>query len=199
MKVLAACQVCHEIGYTLDLCNSIISGKYFAVPLAPLRFSDYAVAYFLPSYRQKLKGVKSCVRNIKRWDYESILRLQGCLACTDWDSFKHAYRDIHEYADNVTSYISFCQNVCNPKSTLIVFGNDKPWFTRNMKIKMKQNEEAFKSGDDAQYKNAKYDVKRARRAAKTDYRPVPVKRYQRCLAGPPFTVQEHEVRKPFKQ
>ena len=49
-----------------------------------------------------------------------------------------------------------------------VSGYDKPWFTRNMKIKMKQMEEAFKSDDLVQ--KAKYDVERAIRKANTYYR-----------------------------
>ena len=52
----------------------------------------------------------------------------------------------------------------------MMFGNEKALFIRNLKMKLKQKEEAFKSGDRAQYKNAKYDVERAIRAAKTDKR-----------------------------
>ena len=114
--------------------------------------------------------MKPFVRNIKRWDDESILRLQGCLACTDWDSFRNASDDIHEYADTVTSYISFCQDLCIPEKSVKVFGNDKPWFNKYLKIKLKQKEEAFKSGDRALYKKAKYGVEKAIRGAKTDYR-----------------------------
>ena len=116
-------------GETLDLCYSTISDAYHAVSRAPLGFSDHAMIYLLPSYRQKLKRVKSCVRSIKRWDHVSILRLQGFLACTDLDSFRYAYKDIHEYADTVTSYIGLCQDLCIPQTIVNVFGNDKPWFT----------------------------------------------------------------------
>ena len=116
---------------TLDLCYSTISDAYHAVPRAPLGFSDHAMVYFMPSYRQKLKRVKSCIQNIKHWDHESILCLQGCLACTDWDSFQYPSNDIHEYADTVTSYIAFCQDLCIPQKTVKVFGNDKLWLTRN--------------------------------------------------------------------
>ena len=102
-EVQAAGNVCHERGETLDLCYSTIREAYHAVPRAPLGFSDHVMLYLLPSYRQKLKRVKPCVRNIKHWDDESILRLQGCLACTDWDSFTYASNDIHAYANTVTN------------------------------------------------------------------------------------------------
>ena len=136
-----------------------------------------------------------------------------------------------------------------------MFGNDKPWFTKNLKIKLKQKEEAFKSGDRALYKKAKYGVEKAIRGAKTDYRRKlegqflsndtrSVWQGLQCITGykqkhsipgfesatpdkfnhfyarfdrqnltptsvslpdpavplpPPFTVQEHEVRKLLKQ
>ena len=157
-------------GKTLDLYSSTIREAYHAVTRAHLGFSDHAMIYLLLTYCQKLKRVKPCVRNIKHWDDESILRLQGCLACIDWDSFRYASNDIHEYADTVTSYIHFCQDLCIPQKSVKVFGNDKPWFTKNLKIKLKQKEEAFKSGDRALYKKAKYGVEKAIRGAKTDYR-----------------------------
>ena len=156
------------VGKTLDLCYSTIREAYHAVPRVPLGVSDHAMIYLLPSYCQKLKRVKPCVRNIKHWERESILRLQGCLACTDWDSFRYASNDIHEYADTVTSYINFCQDLCIPQKSVKVFGNDKPWFTKNLKIKLNQKEEAFKSGDRALYTKAKYGVEKAIRGAKTD-------------------------------
>ena len=69
-----------------------------------------------------------------------------------------------------SSYISFCQDLCIPQKSVKVFGNDKPSFTKNLQIKLKQKEEVFKSGDRALYKNVKYGVEKAIRGAKTDYR-----------------------------
>ena len=43
-------------GKTLDLCYSTISNIYHAVPCVPLGFSDHAMVYLLPLYRQKLKS-----------------------------------------------------------------------------------------------------------------------------------------------
>ena len=45
-------------GKTLDLCYSTIREAYHAIPRAPLGFSDHAMIYPLPSYRQKLKRSK---------------------------------------------------------------------------------------------------------------------------------------------
>ncbi|KAK2170452.1 hypothetical protein NP493_1152g00011 [Ridgeia piscesae] len=74
---------------------------------------------------------------------------------------RYASNDIHEYADTVTSYINLCQDMCIPQKSVKVFGNDKPWFTKNLNIKLTQKEEAFKSGDRALYRKAKYDVEKA--------------------------------------
>jgi hypothetical protein len=71
-----------------------------------------------------------------------------------------------------------------------VFGNDKPWFTKNLNIKLKQKEEAFKSGDRALYKKSqvrcrKSDTGSENRVQAQSRRPVPLKRYPLCLARTP--------------
>ena len=46
------------------------------------------------------------------------------------------------------------------------FANDKPWFTGNLKAKVKVKEDTHKSGDRALYKKAKYKVQKAIHGAK---------------------------------
>ena len=74
--------------------------------------------------------------------------------------------DIRVYTAVVTSYIHFCEDLCIPKRKLKSFANDKPWFTGSLKAK----EDAHKSGDRALYKKAKYEVQKAIRGAKIEYR-----------------------------
>ena len=98
--------------------------------------------------------------------HSASTRVSNVLAGT----LNYVSNNIHTNIDTVTSYISFCQDLCIPQKTVKVFGNDKPWFTRNLKIKLKQKDEAFKSGDRALYKKAKCSFEKAIREAKTDYR-----------------------------
>ena len=51
-----------------------------------------------------------------------------------------------------------------------MFANDKPWFTGSLKAKQKAKEDAYKSGDRALYKKAKYEVQKAIPGAKIEYR-----------------------------
>ena len=48
----------------------------------------------------------------------------------------------------------------------VSFAKDKPWFTGSLKAKLKAKEDAYKSGDRALYKKAKYKVQKAIHGAK---------------------------------
>ena len=96
-------------GKTLDLCYSTFREAYHAVPRAPLGFSDLAMIYLLPSCRQKLKRVKPCVRNIKHWDDESILRLQWCRQKGPTKTVLPApTKEVRAEKRNSCSVLSFC-------------------------------------------------------------------------------------------
>jgi len=49
-------------------------------------------------------------------------------------------------------YVSFYHDMRIPQNIMIALGNGKPWFTRILKIKLKQKDKAFKSGDRALFK-----------------------------------------------
>ena len=51
-----------------------------------------------------------------------------------------------------------------------IFPNEKPWFSGDLREKVKKKEEDHRSGDRVQYKMAKYEVQRAVRGAKVKYR-----------------------------
>ena len=53
---------------------------------------------------------------------------------------------------------------------LKLFANDKPWFTGSLKAKQKAKEDAYKSGDRALYKKAKYEVQKGICGAKIEYK-----------------------------
>ena len=49
--------------------------------------SDHSVIHLLPKYRQKLKSMKTEVKEVKVWDETAIQKLQDCFELTDWDMF----------------------------------------------------------------------------------------------------------------
>ena len=65
----------------------------------------------------------------------------------------------------MTSYISFCQNLCIFKNTLIVFGNDKALFIRNLIIKLRRGKKLSRA---ARKPNTMSNERYGQR--KTDYR-----------------------------
>ena len=57
-----------------------------------------------------------------------------------------------------------CEELCILTRTL------KSWYTGSLKAKLKAKEDAYKSGDRVLYKKAEYEVQKAIRGAKIEYR-----------------------------
>ncbi|KAL0152393.1 hypothetical protein M9458_052116 [Cirrhinus mrigala] len=124
----------------LDHCYTVLKDAYHSVPRAALGLSDH------------------CLRD-----------LQACFELTDWSVFEAAATDLDELTDTVTSYISFCEDMCVPTRTYLTFNNDKPWFSAKLKQLRQAKEDAHRSGDKALYKQAKYTLNREIRVAKLNY------------------------------
>ncbi|KAJ8417090.1 hypothetical protein AAFF_G00283170 [Aldrovandia affinis] len=96
---------------------------------------------------QKLKAAKPVEKSVRTWSTEAIENLRGCLDSTDWDIFKTNNNNLDDYADAVTSYISFCEETCIPTRAVYKFNNCKPWFSAELGKLRTNKEEAYKSGD----------------------------------------------------
>ncbi len=153
----------------LDHCYTVLKDAYHSVPRAALGLSDHCLVHLLPAYRQKLKSSKPILRTVKRWTAEAEQDLQACFELTDWSVFEAAATDLDELTDTVTSYISFCEDMCVPTRTYLTFNNDKPWFSTKLKQLRLAKEDAYRSGDKALYKQAKYTLNREIRVAKKNY------------------------------
>ena len=123
-------------GRTLDHCYTTIKGAYRSIRRAPLGRSDHAMVYLVPTYKQQLKRVKPTVKTVKQWSVNAMETLRGCFECTDWGVFKEAAADIDEYTVTVSDYITFCEGLCIPTKTIIIYPNDKPWFNTSIKHKL---------------------------------------------------------------
>ena len=129
-----------------------------------------------PAYRQRLKQTNLVTKQVKLWtpDTESIL--QDCFAQTDWDVFKAAATledssvSIQDYAEYVTGYISTCVDNIVPTIQVKRFPNQKPWINSQVRHMLRARSIAFKSGNETEYKAAKYALEKAIRAAKRQYR-----------------------------
>ncbi|XP_051578586.1 phosphatidate phosphatase LPIN2-like isoform X4 [Myxocyprinus asiaticus] len=121
--------------------------------------------------RQKVKSAKHVVRTVKRWTNEAELELQACFDCTDWSVFEAAATDLDELTDTVTSYISFCKDMCIwiPTRTYLTFNNDKPWFTAELRQLCQAKEDAYRGGDTILYNQARNTLNKEIRVANRRY------------------------------
>ena len=141
-----------------------------AVPRAPLGRSDQSMVYLIPTYMQKLKSDKPLRTTVKKWTQEAILSLQGCFDCFDWAMFSESCAHQGEYADTVTSYVSFCTDSCIPSKMSQSMQMTNPGSQRTSNTNSLQNNDAFKNSDKNQYKAAKDEAEKAIRRAKAQYR-----------------------------
>ncbi|KAL0152423.1 hypothetical protein M9458_052146 [Cirrhinus mrigala] len=149
--------------------SNILDRCYTVLKDASLGLCDHCLVHLLPAYRQKLKSAKPVVRTVKKWTVEAEQDLQACFELTDWSVFEAATTDLNELTDTVTSYISFCEDMCVPTRTYLTFNNDKPWFSAKLKQLCQAKEDAYRSGNKALYKQAKYTLNREIRVAKLNY------------------------------
>ncbi|KAK3565557.1 hypothetical protein QTP86_012217 [Hemibagrus guttatus] len=153
----------------LDHCYTTIKDAYRSVPRAALGLSDHCLVHLLPTYRPKLKSAKPVVRTVKRWTSETEQDLQACFECTDWSIFEAGATDLDELTETVTSYISFCEDMCIPTRTYLSFNNDKPWFTSKLRHLRQAKEDAFRNGDRVLYNQARNTLNKEIRVAKRSY------------------------------
>ncbi|KAJ8372732.1 hypothetical protein AAFF_G00277400 [Aldrovandia affinis] len=102
---------------------------------------------------------------------------------TDWDIFKTNNNNLDDYADAVTSYISFCEETCIPTRAVYKFNNCKPWFPAELGKLRTNKEEAYRSGDRDAYKRAKYALNKAVKTAKRRYKDKLEQPHRAILAG----------------
>ncbi|XP_058023538.1 uncharacterized protein LOC131190292 [Ahaetulla prasina] len=154
---------------TLDHCYTTLKDAYRSLPRAAVGHSDHCMIHLVPAYRQRLKATKPIIKSVKTWTEESELKLQACFDCTDWNIFKDTSADLDELTDTVTSYVSFCEDLCVPTRNLRIHSNNKPWFTPKLKQLRHSKEEAYKKGDKMLYNQARNALTREIRAAKRSY------------------------------
>lgn len=88
------------------------------------------------------------MKDVKVWTEESVLCLQECYDCTDWNVFRESCGDdLDELADVTCSYVTFCRDMIIPHKRVRVYPNNKPWVTKSVKSKIENKRRVFKQGD----------------------------------------------------
>lgn len=83
--------------------------------------------------------------------------------------FEAAASDLSELTDIVTSYISFCEDVCVQNKTFCTYSNNNPRFTPKLRRLRQSKEEAYRSGDCTLFKQARNSLTKEIRVAKRSY------------------------------
>ncbi len=113
-----------------------------------------------------LMSHNSTVKNEAACTNEAEQDLKACFDLTDWSVFEATANDLDELTQTVTSYISFCEDMCIPTRTRLTYNNDKPWFTAKLRQHRQAKEDAYRKGDIVLYKQAKYTLEKEIRVAK---------------------------------
>lgn len=81
----------------LDHCYSNIKNAFIAEPKPHFGKSDHLAIRLKPTYIKRLKAQPVTIKTVNTWTASAQAGLQGCLEATDWNIFKEATDDIHEY------------------------------------------------------------------------------------------------------
>ena len=93
-----------------------------------------------------LKREKAQTKDIKDWTEESVLCLQECYDCTDWDMFKQSCGDyLDKLVDVTCSYAAFCRDMIIPCKPVKIYPNNKPWVTKSVKSSIQKKKQAGSS------------------------------------------------------
>lgn len=71
-----------------------------------------------------------------------------------------------EFTETVSAYITFCEDMVIPRRSVLIYSNNKPWFSRNVKNAIIQRNISFHKGDITEYLDLRKQVKREIKVAK---------------------------------
>ncbi|CAN9505300.1 unnamed protein product [Ophioblennius macclurei] len=150
---------------TLDLLYANIK------PLPLLSRSDHNLVHLKSSYVPLVKSQPPTPRTVRRWLEGALETLRGCFEVTDWSALSEPHGDdINSLTNCVTSYINFCVDSTIPTKTVLCYGNNKSWVTKDIKAILNKNKRAFKVGDKEEVKKIQGELKIKIREAKESYR-----------------------------
>jgi hypothetical protein len=128
-------------------------------------------------YRPVCERVERVVKAVKQWTADSVECLQGCFDCTAWEVFYDACESLDELTDVVSSYISFCVDTVIPTKQTVIFPNNKPWVTKELKSVLNKKKRVFYTGSAEEKKRVNREVRGAISKAKREYKDKIEQRY----------------------
>ena len=99
-------------------------------------------------------------RKMKLWLQETTLKLQGCLDCTVWEDFIETSRDINELTDEVSSWVSYCEDIVIPEKVVKIYANSEPWVSKHLTVLLNKKISAFKQGNFSELNVLQKEIKK---------------------------------------
>ena len=72
--------------------------------------------------------------------------------------------------DTISEYIKFCEEVCVHTKEVIIYPNNKPWVTRELKDKLRQKRSVYKTGNIMRYKELQNELEEEIERCKLQYK-----------------------------
>ncbi|XP_030272344.1 uncharacterized protein LOC115581424 [Sparus aurata] len=132
--------------------------------------SYHNCVFLMPTYKPALRHLEHEEKEVQIWSEDSVSSLQACLDCTDWDCFYDSCENIDVLGDTVSSYISFCVNSIIPSKKVVVYPNNKPWVTKELKTVINKKKRTFFTGDLLEKKALSREVRKEIAKAKVNYK-----------------------------
>eukprot|EP00061_Rhincodon_typus_P017941 g46883.t1 len=116
--------------------------------------------------KQKLKRENPSQKVVQCWSEAAEERLWDCFELVAWAVFKCSVENLNQHATTVMDFISKCVKDCVPKKCT----NRKSWMNQEIRLLLKTRHAAFRSDDPDLYRRSRYDLRKATREVKRQYR-----------------------------
>ena len=128
------------------------------------------MVYLLPQYKTKLIKTTVLEKKVRVWNKCGTERFSDCMETTDWQVFIDSCDNVNELCEHVSEYITFCENNCFEEKTIKIFGNNKPWVTKDMKTLLIEKKRFFNAKNKEQCKNTHNKIKNKIKECKQAYK-----------------------------
>lgn len=144
---------------TLDKLYCSVKNSYRAFQKPKLGESAHIMIQCIPTYKQKIKDEECKKIEIREWNEENVMSLQGCFECTNWCELYDEKCDINENVDVFTSYVQFCVNMLIPTKEVKQYPNNKPWVTKEIKEHLNEKKKIYHTGDRDRLRTIQREIK----------------------------------------
>ena len=124
----------------------------------------------MPVYKPALRRLEHEEKEVQIRSEDSVSSLQAFLDCTDRDCFYDSCENIDILGDTVSSYISLCVNSIIQSKKVVVYPNNKPWVTKELKTVINKKKRTFFTGDPLEKKALSREVRKEIAKAKVNYK-----------------------------